>query len=440
MLLFIRMWALAHVIHLVSATGSRLDTPWNILVVGAALALIVRPRSGPLLATMLLAQVADYLWEMPESPDHWALILLVNLALLVTMLVRRSWTLEALEGALPAARVILLIVYSSAAISKYNTSFLDPVTSCANAIANAASMGAARPFSDTPILGFVALAIETSVPILLAIPATRRHGVRVALMFHFALSASPAFAVVDFTATLFALFLLFLSQEDLARMFGAITRLTSKSAVVRDASRRPPITALIAFVAFGLSGYFSARLAAALTYIGSEIYLLVLVIAALATWRHTQRARRRIGRVAWIHVPVLALALLWALNPYLGLRTTGVFTMFSSIRTEGSEPNHLFIPSFRLTDWQDQMVSIDSSSDNVLDGAAENHLAVPLMTLRKLATDDPTLTVSGLLAGQPVTFGPDAGQTELAPLNWWEYHALAFRPVAPDGIEFCSNS
>ena len=98
MLLFIRMWALAHVIHLVSATGSRLDTPWNILVVGAALALIVRPRSGPLLATMLLAQVADYLWEMPESPDHWALILLVNLALLVTMVVRRSWALEALEA------------------------------------------------------------------------------------------------------------------------------------------------------------------------------------------------------------------------------------------------------------------------------------------------------------------------------------------------------
>lgn len=86
------------------------------------------------------------------------------------------------------------------------------------------------------------------------------------------------------------------------------------------------------------------------------------------------------------------------------------------------------------------MVSLESSSDEVLDGAAENHLAVPLMTLRKMATDDPTLTVNGVLAGQPVTFGPDAGQTELAPLNLWEYHALAFRPVAPDGIEFCSNS
>lgn len=441
MLLFVRVWAIAHIIHLVSATGSRLDSPWNVLVVGSACALLVRPTSGPLLLTMLVAQVADYVAEMPESPDHWALILLVNLALLITMAVRRSWSLDALESALPAARVILLVVYSSAAISKYNTSFLDPVTSCANAIAGTASMGLADPFTDNnPAIAVVALAFETSIPILLAFPATRRHGVRVGMLFHFMLSASPAFAVVDFTATLFALFLLFLGPDDLDALFSGIRRVAGKSSIVRDASRRPPVTAALAFAMFGLSGYASARLAGALVYLGSEIYLLTLLIAALATWRQLRPDRRRIGRVAWVQVPVLVLALAWAMNPYLGLRTTGVFTMFSSVRTEGTAPNHLFLPSLRLTSWQDEMVAIESSNDPVLDDADENHLAVPLMTLRRMATDDPDLTVTGVLDGERVAFGPAAGETALEPLPWWEYKLLLFRPVAAVGTPFCSNS
>ena len=37
--------------------------------------------------------------------------------------------------------------------------------------------------------------------------------------------------------------------------------------------------------------------------------------------------------------------------------------MFSNLRTESPDPNHLFMPSWRLTDWQDDMVILISSTD-----------------------------------------------------------------------------
>ena len=99
--LFVRMWAAAHIIHLVAASGAALHTPASIAVVGLAFAVILRPSDGRLLVAMMLLQLVDYVVEMPGSPDHWALILLVNLAILLTMSVKRSTELGVRLGCLP---------------------------------------------------------------------------------------------------------------------------------------------------------------------------------------------------------------------------------------------------------------------------------------------------------------------------------------------------
>jgi hypothetical protein len=83
--------------------------------------------------------------------------------------------------------------YSAAALAKFNTAFLDPESSCAGAIAMA---------------------------------------------FHFVLSAGPAFAVVDFTAALYALFILFLSERDIESVLSRINWVASRSA--RQPQSRPP--------------------------------------------------------------------------------------------------------------------------------------------------------------------------------------------------------
>jgi hypothetical protein len=433
------MWAVAHVIHLVAANSSRLDTPWNIATVGLAVGVLLRPANGRLLVAMLLAQICDYGAEMPGSPDHWALIALVNLAILVTMLARRSCGPHVLAEAFPAARAIVLTVYAFAALSKYNTHFLDPVTSCANAIAGRSTFGLTGPMQDTPAIPILIIALETSVPLLLALPVTRRHWVRVAMLFHFLLSASPSFSVVDFTSALFALFLLFLSEDEVRDLLSVIRTASAPLAVVRDAKRNPPLTGVVGFLAFGFAGYLSAPLANALVYLAAQIYLLAILVAAIRTWRGT-KPRATIGGLAWFQVPVLALAIAWALSPYLGLRTTGVFTMFSGIRTEGAAPNHVFMPHLRLAHWQDELVTIDASNDPALASSTRFRLAVPLVALRAMAMDDPDLTVRGVLNGRAVTFGPRAGESRLEPLPYWEKKLLHFRPVPTGEAPFCSIS
>jgi hypothetical protein len=83
--LFVRLWALAHVIHVTANSDARLDSPWNITVVAAAFALLRQATSGRFLALMAAAQLADVVAELPFSPDHWMLIGCVNIALLLTM-------------------------------------------------------------------------------------------------------------------------------------------------------------------------------------------------------------------------------------------------------------------------------------------------------------------------------------------------------------------
>jgi hypothetical protein len=438
-LLFVRMWAIAHIIHLVAANGSALDSPWNVATTGLALVLLLRPENGRLFAAMMLVQVADYVAEMPGSPDHWALILLVNVAILLTMAARRSTAPAVIASAFPAARAILLVTYGFAALSKYNTHFLDPITSCANAIAGRASFGTTGPLQDTLVFPLLTLAIETSVPLLLLLPRTRRHWVRVALLFHFTLSVSPAFSVVDFTSALFALFVLFLSPDEVNRILNTLARAAGKSAIVRDARRKPPVTATLAFVVFGFAGYASPVIAAALVFVATQVYLLTVLVAAIWTWR-TDGERQSLGRPFWFQLPVLGLALAWALNPYLGLRTTGVFTMFSGLQTEGAHGNHLFLPTRHLTTWQDDMVTIQASNDRVLDESTKYDLAIPLVALRRMANDDPDLTVTGLLHGDKVEFGPGDGQTHLELLPAWEAKLFFFRPVPLGDAPFCSIS
>lgn len=437
--LFVRMWALAHVVHLVGFTDSALDSPWNITVVGAALFLLLHPDDGRVLALMALAQLCDLVAEMPFSPDHWMLLAFVNLILLATMAATRSTDIRKLGRAFPGIRVVVLIAYSAAALAKYNTTFLEPVTSCATAIASTASFGLTRELGATPIWAFSVLATETAIPLLLAVPATRRHGVRIALAFHFFLSASPTFAVVDFTAALFAVFLLFLPESEVCRVLDTLAAAARRSAVVRDARRWPWATAIVALVAFGFSGYLSARVGASLVFLASEIYLLAVLLACLLTWRKGS-GRRPFGRPMLVHLPVFAALLVWVALPYLGFRTTSVFTMFSGLRTEGDVGNHLFMPTIRATDWQEEFVVIESSNDPALEAAEDGRAGVPLMALRRLAMDDPDLVVVGMLDGERITFGPEPGQRHLEELSYWEYKFLHFRPVAASDRPFCSNS
>ena len=440
-LLFVRMWAVAHILHLLIAERNALTTPWSITVVAVALAVLLRPASGRLFVALLVTQVIEHTVEMPFSPDHWALVALVNLAILLTMLVRRSTSLGTVAAAFPTARVLLLIAYAAAALSKWNTTFLDPVTSCANAIAGIITFGLTGPVAESHLVNYGTVATESLIFLLLAIPRTRTWGVLLGLAFHFSLSASPIIVVGDYTSTVYALFFLFLPAEVTGRVLDRTSSWAGRSGVVRDARRRPPVTAVLAFVFLGFGGHVLGQVPVATLYVLEQFYFVPLLLATALAVREQRAdrsgARTRLGRVHLVHVPVLLLALVWVLNPYLGLRTTGTNTMFSNLRTESPDPNHLFMPSWRLTSWQDDMVVLVSSTDPELQAGADNDLALPLVALRRIAMARPGFEVTGVLHGETITFGPEDGQTKLEPLPAWQYRLFLLRPVPTTDAPFC---
>lgn len=438
LLAFVRLWALALLLHVCIADQHRLDTVWGVAVATLAFAVLIRPASLPLFGVLLVAQLADMVAEMPYSPNHWMLDGFVGLTILACFAVRREVSLDALRRAVPGIRIVLLIAYSAAALSKYNTTFLDPVTSCASAIAARASFGATRDLPLDPVWMVATITAESLIPVLLIIPATRRHGVRLGMTFHCLITLSPAIGVQDFSATLIALFFLFLSAPDADELLDRLQRLTSKSAVVRDVRRFRHLAAVLGLLLIGFTGYLSVSVASAATNVISKVVLVTIVIAALWSWRQAAPTAR-ISGVTWIHVPMIVVTLAWALNPYLGLRTTASFTMFSSLRTEGTEGNHLFLPSFRLTTWQEDLVYLESSNDRAIDRATESDVAVPLLALRLRAMEQPGLVVTGVLHGQRVTFGPDPGQRPLEPLAWWERKYAHFHAIPVGDRPFCTD-
>ena len=216
---------------------------------------------------------------MPFSPDHWALVALVNVAILLTMLVGRSTSLETVGKAFPTARVLLLIAYGAAALSKWNTAFLDPVTSCANMIAGIITYGLAGPVAESHLVNHGTIATESMIFLLLVIPRTRNWGVLLGLAFHFTLSASPIIVVGDYTSTVYALFFLFLRPDVIGRVLDRTSSWASRSAVVRDARRRPPVTAVLAFVVLGFGGHVLGSAPVATLYVLEQFYFVPLMLA-----------------------------------------------------------------------------------------------------------------------------------------------------------------
>src|SRR5690349_8191097 len=174
---FVRLWAFASIIHLTVQSHGRLDSPWSIATVLTAFVVLVQPRSMGWFAVMAVAQIADMVHELPESPDHWMVIAVANLAILATFAVRRQLGTAALATAFPAVRAIVLVAYVAAATAKWNSSFLDTAVSCAPAIADQASLGLTDGLGLDPLFVYSVLATEASIPILLLFRRTRRHGV-----------------------------------------------------------------------------------------------------------------------------------------------------------------------------------------------------------------------------------------------------------------------
>ena len=131
---FVVVWALANLVHHANGTRGPLDLI-SILNVLAALWALAAPQSAGRLCLLAGSQVLDAVWHLPFSPDHQLLAAFVNILILHRWLRERpSDSADVVKAVAGGARVVLLIVYAAAALSKYNESFVDPPPACGSGV------------------------------------------------------------------------------------------------------------------------------------------------------------------------------------------------------------------------------------------------------------------------------------------------------------------
>jgi len=137
----------------------------------------------------------------------------------------------------------------------------------------------------------------------------------------------------------------------------------------------------------------------------------------------------------------LVLLFLYGMTPYLGLRTTGNFTMFSNLRTEGTSSNHLLLGSNPLKVWgyQEDVVRLrEIRGARWLEGKS-----LPVVEFRKRIYE---WTQAGLTVPLVFEYRGETYSTEdiVKDPVWrtekrnWEMMVLDFRAIQPEGPNQCS--
>ncbi len=358
----------------------------HFLVILAALWTILRPTSVARFLTMIGAEVFSVALDMPDVGSHTLLVLVSSACMLsyagwTTLRTRRLPDAGALfERIAPFLRVQLLLVYAAAAIAKMNTGFFDAGASCAVALS-----GKVVWFDPTLLDGgwriapaiWGTLAIEVSLPVLLAVRRTRLIGLALGAGFHTVLALAGN---VPFSALALALYVAFLPADTPSRLRALAAERPGlgrwATRTQRWARQRAvlPVTVgcwLAAAVVFSSEPV----LGGALITNGTRV---LLVGFALCTGILLALSLRRGGPTGYrpgflrLGHPVFVVGILLlvanSLSPYLGLKTESSFTMFSNLQTEAGRWNHLFIPeAVRIFPYQDQLVRVTYSNDRALE-------------------------------------------------------------------------
>jgi len=133
-----------------------------------------------------------------------------------------------------------------------------------------------------------------------------------------------------------------------------------------------------------------------------------LLRAARQTWSIVFDVVQISVRIPVAHALVVVFLIVWALNPYLGFRTTGSFTMFSGLVTEGPGTNHFFMPSVHLVEYQNELLAPIWSTNERLHQLADDGQLVTVFETRRLLEDDPGATLVAHLDDEIVRLEGDS--------------------------------
>lgn len=444
--LFGVLWALAAILHLLAVGPDGPAWVQAALAVGAGLALCWPGAVVPL-TVLAAAGVASAWSEAPDLAEHWLLVALVDVAILVAVAVgalrrRLSDRVDLAERLFPTARLCLLGAYGFAAFAKLNDGFLDRRVSCAVVRFRDAtsSLGLESLQLDgtawlerTVILGV--LAVSAAVPVLLLVRRVRWLGIVLALALHVVVGLDRDEPFFDASAAMVALLTLFLPAAGpwAAERFGSV-----RARVALRGSRLPlwlGLLLVVAPTAVGLAVAMERLAPETGRDVGWWAWQAVALVAVAALVRLLGQVRSSYPvRLRPHHALYALVPLLVAVNglaPYLELKTGATWTTFANLRTVGGETNHLLVPgTWSLSGAQADVIRIVDTDDPTLARYRSRAVGLTWRQLRSYLHDHPEVSVAYVRDGRRVALTRAEDRPELVePVPEWQEKLLPFRPV-----------
>ena len=445
---FATLWPIAVIFHLAGNDANlvRLTTIgwWQLPFLAAAVAMLTRPTptKALLLAVVHLPVVVI---KLPVVGNHEILLLLIDLAVIIGVLTRRKhW----IPSVVPPLRWVLLIAYSAIAFSKLNSSFVDPLVSCAVIFGDEFGNWVNVSVSNSAVLSNMAIAItliaELSIPILLMIRPLRRFGVMLGLGFHTLLALEPSGHVFDFTSVLFVFFLLFLTPPASTALSQAVER-------ARYGGGLPRIATVLAVMAIG--NLITHRLLVAGNDVPKWLFDFPFFVAyAVFIFRTvgpaTRGDRGSPSRLAFRIAPAMGVIVLLtslnAVSPYLELRSAGAFTMYSNLSAYNGQTNHYLLPGTLPLGDAPRLYNYEPDPDTAigLDFYDKGGFLVPEANLAQWANTYPHLDVHvELVAGEgsPRIVSVQELATNVDAADSITERVLHIRPIDPDRPTSCAR-
>jgi hypothetical protein len=445
--LFATTWALAGFFHQLSFVDWRWHTVRGGLLTAALLWCLLKPSSWKRFAALILTDWIVVPFAFPAQPNHIFFAWIMNATLLSALVVAlrnhgdEDIAVTWYRTFAPWVQRELFVLYAFAVVHKLNVSYFNLASSCGATmyqvvVARTRILPSGTWADYCAIYG--TLVLEAAIPLLLLRKNTRTAGVIVGMVFHGVLALDPYPGLFSFSATMTALFSVFVPAETageirvpdwLRRMwpfvlgsFGMLCAFwvmrSAFPAQLRIEQRWDRITQ------GGFVLYY--------VYLAVGLFLLLQAVAKTRPDEALSPGRQQTAR-ALVVFPVLMIVS--GIGPYIGLRTESSFSMFSNVQTEPGRDNHLVIPSaFQVTDWQTDLVEIVDSSDGELRQIRDNGQRLPYLDLRRRRQQQSDLRVTFKRNGAIEHY--DAARPEtysaLPGMNWFLSRYFYFRPVDPD--------
>jgi hypothetical protein len=388
---FAVLWAFAILIHQGRANRFA-ELSFDVALDLVALFVLLQP-SPKALVVLAGVQLVTFGWHLPFETNHWWLLTLGDVAILLSALTfaaKRQSLDETrwFDAFAPTLRLHLLLLYGFVTLAKLNEGFLNPALSCSTTMYNwlVGKLPLLPPAQTAGALAiYGTLAIEGALIALLAVRRTRPITLLLGTMFHIVLGVNGFY---NFSASLLPLYALYVPPELWERMLDVVREQRWLSVLVERVRslvmhpRAVPVAlgaALVVMIAIELGIPDTelrkrvSRLGFLAVWLGCTLGATALLALGLLRTRAAGAPPLRLAPARPLFWATPVLIVFNGLCPYLGLKTESSFAMFSNMQTEAELWNHVLMPrAMRVFHFQDDLVSIVSSNHPELAAAAKD--------------------------------------------------------------------